>query len=258
MPSSIKKDLFVVVILAVAVYVTPARIEILWEKCASNVLTLDLGAYDPDFSEIKLLPRYKRMVTWKLVEPLLTPHRRYPDKMTSPFVWKSIASTRSLPLGSLEYPQFVFGLLDRLRQQSQLARGKNNYLIACPTIPNVCLFVCWCWCYCFFDSWTKDRVERLGFFSFKEPFFVRCLNYSAKVCWICLLGVKDYDILALQTRSFSHEQILYGPYWSNFMLPHSWHALVHTLQDGCQLIQPCSIFLRKITCSVTNPISLLN
>ena len=149
-------------------YVTPARIEILWEKYTSNVLTLDLVAYDPDFSEIKLLPRYKRMVTWKLVEPLLTPHRRYPDKMTSPFVWKSIASTFSLPLGLLEqFQPLLFGPLDRLRQQSQFwARGKNNYLIACPTIPNVCLFVCWCWCYCFFDSWTKERVERLGFFSF--------------------------------------------------------------------------------------------
>ena len=61
--------------------------------------------------------------------------------MTSPFVWKSIASTRLLPLGSVEYPQYLLGLLDRLRQQSQLARRKNNDLITCPTIPNVCLFV---------------------------------------------------------------------------------------------------------------------
>ena len=61
--------------------------------------------------------------------------------MTSPFVWKSIASTFPLPLGSLEYAQTLLGLLDRLRQQSQLARRKNNYLITCPTIPNVCLFV---------------------------------------------------------------------------------------------------------------------
>ena len=118
-------------------YVTPARIEITWEKCTSNVLTLELVAREPVFSAIKLLPRYKPMVTWKLVEPLLTPHRRYPDKMTSPFVWKSIASTRPE-----EYPQVLpLGLLDRLRQQSQLARRKNNYLIACPTIPNFCLFV---------------------------------------------------------------------------------------------------------------------
>ena len=149
-------------------YVTPARIEILWEKCTSN---LDLVAYHPEFSEITLLPRYKRMVTWKLVEPLLTPHRRYPDKMTSPFVWKSTASTLPLPLGSLEYYQpLLIGLLDRLRQQSQLAREKNNYLIACPTIPNVCLFVCWCWCYFFFDSWTKERVERLGFSALRNHF----------------------------------------------------------------------------------------
>ena len=98
-------------------------------------------AKDPAFSAIKLLPRYKRIVTRKVVEPLITPHRRYPDKMTSPFVWKSIASTRSLPLGSEEYPQLLPGLLDRLRQQLQLARKKNNYLIVCPTIPNVCLFV---------------------------------------------------------------------------------------------------------------------
>ena len=75
-PSLSQNDSLLVVILAVAVYVTPAWIEILWEKCTSNVLTLDLVAYDPDFSAIKLLPRYKRMVTWKLVEPLLTPHRR--------------------------------------------------------------------------------------------------------------------------------------------------------------------------------------
>ena len=75
-PSLRKSDFSLVVIVAVAEYVTPAWIEILWEKCTSNVLTLDLVAYDPDFSAIKLLPRYKRMVTWKLVEPLLTPHRR--------------------------------------------------------------------------------------------------------------------------------------------------------------------------------------
>ena len=31
-------------ILAAAVYVTPARIEITWEKCTSNVLTLELVA----------------------------------------------------------------------------------------------------------------------------------------------------------------------------------------------------------------------
>ena len=122
---------------------TPARIEITWEKCTSNVLTLERVAKDPVFSAIKLLPRYKRIVTRKVVEPLLTPHRRYPDKMTSPFVWKSIASTRSLPLGLEEYPQLLLGLLDRLRQQLQFpsARKKNNYLIVCPTIPNVCLFV---------------------------------------------------------------------------------------------------------------------
>ena len=147
--------------------------------------------------------------------------------MTSPFVWKSIASTRSLPLGSLEYPQlFQLGLLDRLRQQSQLTRSKNNYLITCSAIPNVCSFVWWCCCYCFFDSWTKERVERLGFCSLKETLFARCLNYSAKVCWIFLLGVKRHDILALQTRSLLREQIL----------PHCWHDLLATLQDRCLLI----------------------
>ena len=122
-------------------YVTPARIEITPVKCTSNVLTLELIPEDPVFFAIKLLPRYKLMVTRKLAEPLLTPHRRYPDKMTSPFVWKSIASTFPLPLGSLEYPQAPLRLLYRLRQQSQLARRKNNYLIVCSTIPNVCLFV---------------------------------------------------------------------------------------------------------------------
>ena len=151
-----------------------------------------------------LLPRYKRMVTWKLVEPLLTPHRRYPDKMTSPFVWKSIASTFPLPLGSEEYPQFVLVLLDRLRQQSQLARGKNNYLITCPTIPNVCLFVSWCFRFCFFDSWTEERVERLRFFSLKEPFFVRCPNYSAKVCWICSPGVKEHERYTKRYKTDRH------------------------------------------------------
>ena len=69
-PSLWAKDRLPVTILAVAVYVTPARIEITWEKCTSNVLTLELVAWDPVFSAIKLLPRYKRMVTWKLVEPL--------------------------------------------------------------------------------------------------------------------------------------------------------------------------------------------
>ena len=165
--------------------------------------------------------------------------------MTSPFVWKSIASTLPLPLGSGEYPQLWPGLLDRLRQQSQLARRKNNYLITCPTIPNGCLFVCWCFCFCFCDSWTKERVERLRFFSLKEPFFVRCLNYSAKVCWICSLGVKEQERYPcfIQNRSSLREKILYGVYWRNFMLPRCWHALVHTLQNGCLLIQPCSIVL---------------
>ena len=121
-------------------YVTPARIEIAWEKCTSNVLKLERVGKDPVSSAIKLLPRYKRIVTRKVVEPLLTPHRRYPDKMTSPFVWKSIASTFPLALGSEEYLQPLLGLLDWLRQQSQLARRKNNYFIVCPTIPNVCLF----------------------------------------------------------------------------------------------------------------------
>ena len=134
------------------------------------------------------------MVTWKLVEPLLTPHRRYPDKMTSPFVWKSIASTRPE-----EYPQVLpLGLLDWLRQQSQLARRKNNYLMACPTIPNFCFFV-GVVVVVFFDSWTRERVDRFRFFSLKEPFFVRCLNYSTKVCWICLLGVKEHDIVLYKT-----------------------------------------------------------
>ena len=53
--------------------------------------------------------------------------------------------------------------------------------------------------------------------------------------------MENYDVLALQTRSSLREQIVYGPYWSNFMLPRCWHALVHTLQYGCLLIQPCSI-----------------
>ena len=90
----------------------------------------------------------------------MTPHRRYPDKMTSPFVWKSIASTRSLPLGSVEYPQLPEpGFLDRLRQQSQLARRKHNYLNTCPT--NVCLLVGVV--FVVFYSWKKERVERLRF-----------------------------------------------------------------------------------------------
>ena len=38
------KEGLLVTILAVAVYVTPARIEITWEKCTSNVLTLELVA----------------------------------------------------------------------------------------------------------------------------------------------------------------------------------------------------------------------
>ena len=43
-PSEWAKDSLPVTILAVAVYVTPARIEITWEKCTSNVLTLELVA----------------------------------------------------------------------------------------------------------------------------------------------------------------------------------------------------------------------
>ena len=43
-PSLWAKDRLPVTILAVAVYVTPARIEITWEKCTSNVLTLELVA----------------------------------------------------------------------------------------------------------------------------------------------------------------------------------------------------------------------
>ena len=42
------------------------------------------------------------------------------------------------------------------------------------------------------------------------------------------------------------------------MLPRCWHAPVPTLQDGCLLIQPCSIVLWYITCSVTNLKSSLN
>ena len=40
-PSLSQKDSLLVVILAVAVYVTPAWIEITWENCTSNVLTLE-------------------------------------------------------------------------------------------------------------------------------------------------------------------------------------------------------------------------
>ena len=43
-PSAWAKDCLLVTILAVAVYVTPARIEITWEKYTSNVLTLELVA----------------------------------------------------------------------------------------------------------------------------------------------------------------------------------------------------------------------
>ena len=43
-PSPWAKDCLLVTILAVAVYVTPARIEITWEKYTSNVLTLELVA----------------------------------------------------------------------------------------------------------------------------------------------------------------------------------------------------------------------
>ena len=157
------------------------------------------------------------MVTWKLVEPLLTPHRRYPDRMTSPFVWKSIAST--LP-AYLQVPSL--GLLDRLRQQSQLARGKN--LIKGQTIPNVNLFVCCCCCCCFY-SWRKERVERFRLFNVKALFFVRCITYV-----LCqgeltqLIGSEGsrYDILALQTRSSLQEQIFCGPYWRNVILPRCW------------------------------------
>ena len=41
-PSLRAKDLALVVFLTVAVYDTPARIAILWEKCTSNVLMLEL------------------------------------------------------------------------------------------------------------------------------------------------------------------------------------------------------------------------
>ena len=41
-PSLRAKDLALVVFWTVAVYDTPARIAILWEKCTSNVLTLEL------------------------------------------------------------------------------------------------------------------------------------------------------------------------------------------------------------------------
>ena len=41
-PSVRAKDLALVVFWTVAVYETPARIAILWEKCTSNVLTLEL------------------------------------------------------------------------------------------------------------------------------------------------------------------------------------------------------------------------
>ena len=41
-PSVRAKDLALVVFWTVAVYVTPARISILWIKCTSNVLTLEL------------------------------------------------------------------------------------------------------------------------------------------------------------------------------------------------------------------------
>ena len=41
-PSVRAKDLALVVFWTVAVYDTPARIAILWEKCTSNVLTLEL------------------------------------------------------------------------------------------------------------------------------------------------------------------------------------------------------------------------
>ena len=43
-PSVWAKEFLNVTILAVAVYVTPARIEITWEKCTSNVLSLELVA----------------------------------------------------------------------------------------------------------------------------------------------------------------------------------------------------------------------
>ena len=41
-PSVRAKDLALVVFLTVAVYDTPARIAIIWEKCTSNVLMLEL------------------------------------------------------------------------------------------------------------------------------------------------------------------------------------------------------------------------
>ena len=43
-PSVWAKDRLLVTILAFAVYVTPAWIEITWEKCTSNVFTLELVA----------------------------------------------------------------------------------------------------------------------------------------------------------------------------------------------------------------------
>ena len=43
-PSLWAKEYLLVTILAVAVYVTPARIEITCEKCTSNVLSLELVA----------------------------------------------------------------------------------------------------------------------------------------------------------------------------------------------------------------------
>ena len=43
-PSVWAKESLLVTVLVVAVYVTPARIEITWGKCTSNVLTLELVA----------------------------------------------------------------------------------------------------------------------------------------------------------------------------------------------------------------------
>ena len=147
--------------------------------------------------------------------------------MTSPFVWKSIASTFPLPLGSEEYPQPWPGLLDRLRQQSQLARRKNNDLITWPTISNVCLFVCWCCCCCCccccFNNWTKERVERLRFSALRNHFlyvvYVTLPRSVESAYWewrsaISLLYKTDRRC----TKKFFIS--VYDAYWNNFMLPH--------------------------------------
>ena len=144
--------------------------------------------------------------------------------MTSPFVWKSIASTFPPPLGSEEYPQPWPGLLDRLRQQSQLARRKNNDLITWPTISNVCLFVFVVVVVVVVSiAERKKRVERLRFSALRNHFlyvvYITLPRSVESAYWewrstISLLYKTDRRC----TKKFFIS--VYGAYWSNFMLPH--------------------------------------